>query len=78
MTSDEAERALLLDCKQAGACTANGTPGRIWPACLELGYWQPFYQAYVCRKCVAADQRCIAAKHLPPWWPNAGEKHVGH
>jgi hypothetical protein len=76
--SDEDERAQLLHDQHAGACAANGTPGRIWPDCLELGYYKPFYQAYVCRKCVEADRRCIDAGHLPPWWPNAEPDHAGH
>lgn len=55
-----------------GACAA-GRPG-----CIELGAWKPFYSAYVCRACIAADRACIAAEHLPPWWPNAKGNHVEH
>lgn len=69
---EEAERALLLLDGDAGACRA------MLPGCLELGYWKPFYQGYVCRKCIDRDSQCVQRGHLPPWWANASGEHVPH
>lgn len=55
----------MLADERLGSCRA-GRPG-----CIELGEYLPFYQGYVCARCVEADRKDVLAGHLPAWWPGS-------
>jgi len=54
------------------ACTTEiiadpslGCCSRMRDGCIELGPWLPFYQGYVCGRCLRADQADVRAGHWP-------------
>jgi hypothetical protein len=54
-----APTAAMLAGPSLGACS------RMRPGCGELGPWWPFYQAYVCVECLAADRADVLVGRNP-------------
>jgi hypothetical protein len=36
------------------------------PGCAGVGFWKPFYRAFVCVSCLALDQRDVRQGDNPP------------